>query len=224
MFRFSPVFAIMFCTCLYVTEKCMAQDNDLFGDEPKVFDGRLIMGTNITQVDGDSYSGFHKVGLNVGGMVYVHLSPSVGISMEMLYAQKGARGAHVSESPYVGTYFDKYHLNLNYVEVPLIFHLKRLVFFDFEAGVSYARLLKSEEWGAADVPVIIIPEFNYFNSTDLNYVGGASVRLSKHWYGNIRLQYSIIPIRPSERVPPRYNMFHQHQYNNVVCFRIMYRL
>jgi hypothetical protein len=203
---------------------CLAQDDELFGMEPQPFEGRFIIGANITQVDGDSYSGFHKVGLNVGGMVYVHFSPSVGVSMEMLYAQKGARGVNVRESPYVGTYFDKYYLNLNYVEVPLLFHLKRLVFFDFEAGVSYARLIKSKEWGEADVPVQIFPEFNYFNPQDICYVGGASMRLSKHWYGNIRLQYSVVSIRPSERVPPRYNIYNQGQFNNVVSFRMMYRL
>ncbi len=201
---------------------CTAKSDDIFPDDDKTFDGRLIFGLNFTQVDGDSHAGFHNVGLNVGGMVYVHLSNSIGVSLEMLYTKKGSRGAHVKESYYVGTYLDKYYLNLKYAEIPLLFHLKRWQFFDYEVGVSYARLISSKEWGAADVPVQIFPQYNYFNNFDISYIAGFTVRMHKHWYGNVRFQYSATTIRPLQRVPERYNVL-ADQFNNAVTFRAYYR-
>jgi opacity protein-like surface antigen len=203
---------------------CTAQDDDIPELDNKLFEGRLILGTNFAQVDGDSYTGFHKQGINAGGMVYVHLSQATGVSMEMLYSQKGTRGATVKESYYVGTYFDKYFLDLKYAEVPILFHMKKIIaFFDFEGGISYSRLLSDEERGEADVPVQILPEYNYFNKVDISWIAGVTLRLSKHWYGNVRYQYSMVPIRPWERVPLRYNM-NSGQFNEAVAFRIMYRL
>jgi hypothetical protein len=219
-----PKTTFISCLLLLLTTAAKAQGDELFGTEQKVFEGRLIMGLNFTQVDGDTYNGYHKVGINAGGMVYVHFGKKTGISMEMLYTQKGARGANARESFYVGTYLDKYYLNLNYLEIPVLFHLKRGIYIDYEAGLSYALLLRSGEWGYADVPVLIQPEFNYFNTSDICYVGGASFRLSKRWRGNIRLQYSAKYIRPGERTPEHYYQSQAGQQNNVVSMRMMYTL
>ena len=195
-----------------------------FADENKVFDGGLIFGASITQVDGDTYSGYHKIGIHTGGTVYVHLSKIFGVSMDLLYSQKGSRGGNIKESYSVGTYIDKYYLNLNYIEVPVMLHLKRFEFLDFEAGLSYARLVSSKEWAEADVPVVIDPVLNSFKSTDLESVIGVSARLSKHWYGNVRAQYSLMPFRTWDRVPLRYMQYDVGQFNNVMVFRMIYMI
>jgi hypothetical protein len=210
----------LFCALLAI-EPSMAQDNEVMHTK---FEGGLVFGSCISQVDGDTYSGYHKIGLNTGGLVYINFTQSIGISMELLYVNKGSRGGVVNESPAVGTYIDKYYLNLNYVEVPLLFHLRIMEYYDFEGGVSYARLIKSHEWAEADVPIYIDPTLAYFNSQDINYVLGASVRLSKHWVGNARFQYSIVPIRPWDRVLPRYGQYGVNQYNNTVSLRMIYML
>ena len=201
---------------------CAAQ-NDIFG-KPKLFEGGLTMGTNMARVDGDTYDGYHKVGIQAGGLVYVHLSPLFGISMEMLYSQKGARGANVKESSYLGTYFDKYYLNLNYVEIPLILHYRKLVYFDFEAGLSYARLVKTKEWAEADVPVVIDPALSYFNKDDYEYILGITAQFSKHWCGSIRYEHSTQPIRTWDRLPPRYSQYGVNEFNNVGILRVIYIL
>jgi hypothetical protein len=41
-----------------------------YDDDYRTFYGGLIAGTNFTQVDGDNFAGYHKVGFNVGGVVY----------------------------------------------------------------------------------------------------------------------------------------------------------
>ena len=220
--RKSIILPSVFVYVVFAATAAFAQE-DPFG-KPKVFDGGLIGGFNIARVYGDTYSGYHKVGIQAGGLVYVHFSPDFGISMEMLYSQKGARGANVKESLYVGTYFDKYYLDLNYVEIPLMIHYKRFVYFDFEAGFSYARLVRTKESAEADVPVVIGPELSYFNKDDYEYLLGLTVQFSRHWYGSGRYELSSQPIRTWDRVPPRYSQYGVNEFNNVVIFRVIYML
>lgn len=207
-----------------LSASCYGQETDFLGMEVPLFEGRLAGGMNISAVDGDGYGGYHKVGIQAGAMVYVNLSPGWAVSAEILYTTKGARGAHIRESQYVGTYFDKYYLNLDYVELPLMIHRKRYRLLDYEAGISYARLVSSREWGSADVPVIIFPEYNYFNTQDVCINGGMAVRIGKKMWANARMQYSLLAIRPPERIPERYYTYHVGEYNKVITLRIMYTL
>ena len=177
-----------------------AQGN-MYGDnEDKKFSGALILGLNFAQVDGDSYYGYHKVGLHAGGEVYIHFTPVYGLSMDLLYSQKGSRGVTETESPYVGTYFSKYYMDVNYVEVPVTFHyiFKK---YDVEAGASYARLVKSNEWILTDQPVIIDPVRNRFNISDVDMIFGLTRQIYKKLFTNLRYQYSLTSIRPGERIP-----------------------
>src|ERR1022692_5271513 len=92
------------CVLIFIYAKCIAQD-DPFGKR-KVFEGGIALGANISPVDGDTYASYHKIGIEAGGLVYVYLNSLFGISMELLYAQNGARGGTVKESIYLGTYID----------------------------------------------------------------------------------------------------------------------
>jgi len=209
---------VLLCACLCLYVNAMAQD-----DAKKVFEGGLIFGANITQVPGDNYTGYHKIGIEAGGQVYVNVSQFLGISMELLYAQKGARGGDVEQSVIVGTFINKYYLNLNYAEVPLLLHIK--VGWDLEAGISYARLITANEWAEADVPVVIDPVLNRFNSNDFDYVLGISRPIGKHWHASIRYEYSIKAIRPWDRVPLNYSSgYGVDEYNEVAVIRLVYML
>jgi hypothetical protein len=212
--------ALCFAFVLPLRLQCLAQADAT--DKFKFFEGGVVFGSNFTQVDGDTYNGYHKIAIQAGGTVYVHFSKLLGISMDLLYSQKGARGGNVKESIYLGTYIDKYYLNLNYVELPLTLHLK--LRFDYEAGIAYCRLVKSKEWAEADVPVIIKPEVSFFSKEDFEYVGGISAKLGRGWRVGIRYQYSIHPIRIWERVPERYRQYGVGEYNNVVVLRVIYML
>lgn len=195
--------------------------NKYFLEPHGTFSGGLVAGATFTQVDGDTYYGYNKLGIAFGGMVYAHFNEQCGASMELLYAQKGSRGVNVTESPYIGTYVEKYFMNLNYIEVPFMFHY---IYYntDFEAGISYAYLIKSSEWIEADQPVIIDPVLNRFNTADLEYILGISRRFYKHYYVNARFQYSILPIRPTYRVPVGFSYGNDGQFNNLFELRILY--
>jgi opacity protein-like surface antigen len=193
-----------------------AQDRNLFT-------GGLVAGLNFAQVDGDDYYGYHRIGVTAGGMVYLHFTEHWGLSMELLYAQKGSKGGVVSEYPGVGVAVDKYFIKLSYAEVPVTFHFayKKL---DLEAGLSYGRLINANEYAISSQTVIFDQDKNRFNSTDLEYVFGVAYQVHKHWSINFRFQYSVVPMRPIERIPTGFVWGTNGQFNNLLSLRVAYLL
>jgi len=215
------IFALC-CLALCSAYHTIAQSN-FYEEEPQKFTGGLILGANFAQVDGDTYYGYHRFGINTGGIVYIHFTTRIGISMELLYTQKGSRGEAVIKSSNIGTFVAKYFMNLNYIEVPLTFHV--IVHdIDCEAGISYARLINSGEWIQAGYPVLIDPVKNRFNNSDIEYIFGISRKLYKKLYANARFQYSAISIRPDERIPATFGYGNNGQLNNLLSFRLVYML
>src|ERR1700744_4144942 len=88
----------MWLLVISVSHIAVAQSSYYIENPHTTFKGGLVLGTNFTQVDGDTYYGYHKIGLNTGGMVYVHFTQLFGVSMELLYSQKGSRAAMVTQS------------------------------------------------------------------------------------------------------------------------------
>lgn len=200
-----------------------AQDN-LFakeGDDLKKFTGAVVMGLNFSQVDGDSYYGYHKVGLNAGAQVFIHFTNTVGITLELLYTRKGSRAVIETESLTQGAYFYKYYMDVNYVEVPILFHVTQGK-YDYELGASYARLVNSKEFVVTDQPVYIDPIGNRFNTSDIDFTIGLTRHLYKNMMANIRYQYSLTSIRPPERIPYGYSYGNQGQFNNLFNLRLVY--
>jgi Outer membrane protein beta-barrel domain len=210
------VLLIWFCGPSWIEGKAQ----HYYEEDPKVFSGGLIAGANFTQVDGDTYYGYHKLGLNIGGLVYVHFSKVFAASMELIYSQKGSRGETVIDDGN-GTYVEKYFMNLNYVEVPLLLHLV-VKGVDVAAGGSYGYLVKSSEWVETDYPIVVSSAANYFNSTDINYIIGLGYKVYKQLYAEGRFQYSLLPIRPTDRVPVGFTYGNAGQFNNMISLRFVY--
>ena len=54
------------------------------------FKASLILGTNISQIDGDSLYGFKKLGLTTGGRLSYTNNKTFDLALEMLYSQRGS--------------------------------------------------------------------------------------------------------------------------------------
>ena len=210
---------ILFTVALVIYTHVYAQK--YYEEMPKVFNGGLILGVNFAQVDGDTYYGFHKIGLHAGAQVYIHFTSKIGMTMDLLYAQKGSRGETVLQSGYVGTYVTKYFMDINYAEVPVTLHYKEHG-LDFEAGLAYSRLINSKEYILSDQPVSIDPVKNAFGTMDIEYVVGLTAKVYKKFYANARYEYSVISIRPNDRIPVNYGYGNNGQYNNVFNVRMIY--
>ena len=200
------------------------EDHGLYVPPKRVFSGGLVAGANLTQVDGDYFAGYYKAGINAGGIVYVHLTKRVALSMEILYSQKGSKSNIPTASLTLPVYIMKYGIKLNYAEVPIMIN-----FYDKHkscvgVGVSYSRLISSNETLQIDtsntLKTIDLNGKYPFVANNFDFLAGVDLHLWKGFYLNLRFQYSIIPIRTD--LPPDYSR--AQQYNNMWTVRLMYLL
>ena len=205
-----------------------AQDEDddgphMYIEHPRVFYGGAIIGANFAQVDGDYFAGYHRIGLNAGGIVYAQIAKHLALSMEILYSQKGSKSNIPEPSlTLTNTYITKYGIALNYAEVPIMIN-----YFDkrkshFGVGVSYGRLVSSSETLQVDssniVRTVDLNNKYPFTANALDVLAGFELHLWKGLFLNVRFQYSIIPIRTN--LPPDYAR--ADQFNNLWVMRLMY--
>lgn len=199
---------------------CRGQEG-FYIEDPQRFTGGLVTGMNLAQVDGDMYFGYTKMGFTGGGFVHLGLTNKLLLATEILFSQKGSKGNAVLGSPLTGTNTAICFIGLSYVETPVTFQYK-LPLCTIEAGASWSRLIRSKEWIEAQPSVVVDEQANRFESSGLDYVFGASRKLSKHVVASLRYQYSIVPIRPQARVPYGYSYGSKGQFNNLFGFRLLY--
>lgn len=111
--------------------------------EAQIVKGEIFAGANITQVDGDECYGFRKFGVHAGAGALVPITNWFDIGLEVLYTQKGARKRDTLSSS--STFAKTYKLNLDYVEVPLMFYFTDKNRYSLGVGVSYGRLVRLNE-------------------------------------------------------------------------------
>jgi hypothetical protein len=186
--------------------------------DDRTFYGGVVVGGNFSQVDGDNFAGYHKVGFNGGFISYVKLGENLAASMEILYSQKGSK-AGLNQVPKVGndqtTLIGKYSINLHYAEVPIIFNYFDKHRSNFGAGVSYSRLVGSKEV----VNNIIESQFP-FRKSDYNLLLNGNVNVWKGLFVNLRFAYSVRSLRGENTYNPVTGRV--QQYNHIWCIRTMY--
>ena len=219
------VFLIAFTGTTYAQEEDDGEPHGLYVERPKVFRGGAVVGANFAQVDGDYFAGYHKIGLNAGGIVYAQLAKRVALSMELLYSQKGSK-SNIGEPSLTlqNVFIAKYGISANYIELPIMIN-----YFDKRKshagiGVSYSRLINSKETLQIDSNNVIkdidLNNKYPFVANNFDFLAGVDLNLWKGLFLNIRFQYSIIPIRTD--IPPNYSR--ADQYNNLWVVRLMYLL
>ena len=160
------------------------------------FNGGLLAGGVISQVDGDRYSGYHHLGFTAGAYVNLPFDDNFSLQTELKYSLFGAHSS-VDE---VEAGQNPYSLNLHYVEMPIMarYNLgllningKHLDFLVLEAGVSFDFLMDNSE-SANNEPALYTKRWNFFSMT-ANV--GVHFDLNERWGVGIRGMYSFLPIR-----------------------------
>ncbi len=170
------------------------------------FDGGLVVGLTGSQIDGDSNSGYHKAGLVFGGWVLAHVGERFGIQSGMQYMGKGAKKLI---NPDINDY-TSFKTSLHYVEVPCIATYKINQKVNAEIGLGCGYLVDdSKEWEGSPLPEDIGSKNNFDWSAKI----GLRYCFTEHWYTNLRLSYSMLPISS-----------HPNQFNNVVEISISYQI
>lgn len=166
-----------------------------FGSAQK-FNGALVAGINISQIDGDGEAGYHKWGLSGGGKMSYEIYPRMDLSIEMLYSQRGSRSVRK---------IDPWIINFDYIEVPLIYSIKDWYQEDekyykarLDLGLSYGYLFRSTQNIAGFEEAL-----ENLTANDLSYVLGAGLRLNRHWGVGFRFTKSFFRIYKDENFENR---------------------
>lgn len=155
----------------------------------KYFDGGIIGGLDVSQIDGDFIGGYNKVGLIFGGFVSRKFTDRINGRMELKFIQKGKVKPFDPESG------DESYLKvrLNYLQLPLMAEYMLNDKFSIDGGLGLGYLLVSgiyDEYGKFsddDTPY-------EFNNAEIAMLIGANYYLNDNWRFNLRWSYSILPV------------------------------
>jgi hypothetical protein len=177
------------------------------------FEGGAVAGLSASQVDGDTYSGFNKLGVLGGGWVRRMFTYTVGGQLEVRYIMKGAYEAENVDAAFL------YRLVLHYADVPVLinYHYRERVLF--ELGLSPEFLVyhrEDDQWGETPEDA---PSFHKLN---MSAIGGIGFIFLKHFMVDVRYNYSVIPIR--EHASGQTYLLNRGQYNNVLTFSLYYKI
>lgn len=169
-------------------------------------------GVTASQVDGDSYKGFNKLGLTAGAFVNQFIAYNIHWQIEIKYVTRGVYEGPTTDNPTL--YKSGYH----YVEIPLSVHYLHDEKIQVEAGTSPEVLVKSTFW---DEDGLIDPaSYPENRRLGLSVFGGLYYWFNSSTGVGIRYTYSAIPFRdPQEWNHPRYRGY----FHNVICLTAAYK-
>ncbi len=176
------------------------------------FNGGFFAGVSASQVDGDTYAGYNKLGLTAGAYITRKINRQTGWKAELRYIQKGAYNKGPEQNPSL------YKLTLHYVEIPLMFQYFLNDHVIFEAGLApEVYLFHKEENEDGELREEDYPPFHRFG---LGADAGVSYKFNRHIIAGARYSYSILPIR--QHASGQTYLLNRGQYSNVLSFTLYY--
>ena len=208
---------------------------------PQKFIGSVIAGGNISQVDGDMVAGYCKMGFNGGMSVTLPLDDKYHWygTIELLFSQKGSyesvkrHGYFVSDTNHLVLQNEdysvpfnrkiKYKLNLDYVEVPVVFHYEdHHTGCAIGAGFAWGRLVRAHEIENGWTTTTDVRSKTY-RTSDWSVIADAQIRLYKGLKLNVRFQYSLRSLRTRDYYDKiKEESWTRKEYNNVISVRLIY--
>jgi len=174
--------------------------------------GRFTGGLTASQVSGDKSAKFNKIGFVIGPGAYIPFNDLMGISVDLIYIQKGSR------KPITERNFTFYKLILNYVEVPFLFKYKFNQKVHFQLGPSFATLVKAQEEDAYGVIGAEIP----FKRFEFTLQAGIDFILNEKLSSNIRFSNSIYYIREPQNQSRLARYWEKGQFITLLSLSLIY--
>lgn len=181
------------------------------------FEGGLLGGLNASQVDGDTFSGYHKAGVVFGGYAQTNLSRSVFAAMELKFAQKGSR--NVDSLAVDGQI--KYIMRLTYAEMPVYLGVRTSDRISILCGISMGYLISANEYN--DYGKFPPEDQHPFKSFDVEGLVGFRFKLTDRLFVDVRGAYSMVPIRRKIQDIQLY-YWRDNQFSNLLSTTVLYRL
>lgn len=209
-FLFAIFFLFSFC--------CTAQNLT----DP-VFTLKPSLGINACQVHGDAYDGYNKPGVFCGAAVNARLSSRASLELGFYFSQKGAKhNPNVDKGDY-----SYYRLNLNYLDMPILFRYMLNPAYFLTIGPSIAYLINYTE----NINYTDQTGRYHFNKTELGVNIGLGRKIKGNFSFEVRCSNSITAVRSYGVVAnlvffpnPVARFFNKGFYNNILTFLVSYKL
>lgn len=196
---FMNKYMTLLCTSLFfMIHSASAQNKNtgnIFKFEDKRFFGSLNVGAVLSQVDGDGFGGYNKIGLSAGPSVMVQVHKNWVVQFGLNYTQKGSRNGNVVGSD-LGQYIEKYKLNTHYIDVPIVLNYVFKETYLFGAGLAYSAFISSkEEKYGLNGAYPYDPQEHKFNRHSAEALFNFGAMANKNLMLFLRYHYSVTPIR-----------------------------
>ncbi len=152
-----------------------------------VFTLKGSFGINGCQIHGDNYSGYDKFGILAGPAVNARLGERSSIELGFYFSQKGARK---NPDPKNGDW-SYYRVNLNYIDIPVMYRLMLNDKYYLTLGPSIAYLISYREETEVGDWTGLYP----FNKTEVGINFGLGAELKEKWSLELRSSNSVTPLR-----------------------------
>lgn len=141
------------------------------------FEGSLVGGGVLAQIDGDRLAGFNKFGFQAGARVNTLLSDRWAFGVELLFTQHGSSRTLNDD---VSAVYDKISLNL--VEAPVMIYFRDWK-FQVGTGLSYGRLINVK---AVDVFGEDVSDSQNYRNDLLIFNIGVAYQFNEDWALDVR--------------------------------------
>ncbi len=142
------------------------------GARAQTFEGAVLIGANLSQIDGDLLAGYNQPGFNAGARVSAGFGERWMASMGIQFAQLGSS---FSEGDPANALYE--NIRVNAVEVPLLAHFIEWR-FRLNAGVTYSRIIN---YSAADLAGGNLTQSTNFSDNQLSLALGAAYFFNDNW-------------------------------------------
>ncbi len=186
------------------------------------FYGGLLGGFTASQLEGDYYRGYNKLGGTAGTWVQIDLGDNMFAGMELKFIQKGSYKRPSKLDPY------KFSYQLNYIDLPVLLGYQYASTVSAFAGISFNYLLGRyayDNYGKIDL--VAYPEVEPWEVGTVLGIRTDFAQLVKQPWAqglslDVRFQYSMFSISK----PHRFFIGNRYfgQYNNLIATTIYYRI
>ena len=176
------------------------------------FSGGMMLGFTGSQVDGDTYGGYNKLGLNGGIFVSRKFDEIWSMHAELKYLMKGAAKLNSANDVSI------YKLALHYIELPILCKVKTSKKFEVESGLAEAYLFYATEDIGYGPEKLAYP----INKTDFSLIAGISYLYNEKFSFNLKFSYSLVRISYQPMNLTTWGTY--GQYNNLFDFAVYYTI
>ncbi len=167
------------------------------------FQGGITGGLVVSQVDGDGYGGYHKIGVQGGFYSRYYFNDKLTLTAMLRYLPKGSRFGDDKVQRY-------FKINLNYIDIPITVSYRLLDKVDISGGVSVGVLFKAK---VEDHTGVVSANRLFYKKTDISALAGVSYHFTEEISVSVEHTYSILPV----------NTRMSRQHNNLLIASLNYQ-